>query len=574
MDKIKKYFNDNKIELYFISILTIVAFVIRLVAMNNIGELAYDEIASWYFAGKKSVFDTVLSLLKEDVNMPFYYIILHFWIKLFGDSEKSMHFYSLIISIPLIPLSFYLMKSLFNKTSAYYASVLFALNTFCIYYSLEVSFYGLVILFSLLASFVFVKMLEKFEKKYVISFIIIHTLLFYTFSLVSILSLFYLIVGFSYVLIKKRNIKDFVITYAIALVFALPVIVITIKNYLSLNSNICLYCAEFFRFSPYAIYDILENFFSSENYQLNEHTLGVYRDIFDNLSNLKYLFLVLVPVLISLFALIKGSLSKNMRLVLFILPSLFAFVYVILLASADAICFQTKYLVFVFPVFVCWCAFGLSLIRNKIFGVVLFCILIYLNIMYTVLSPNNILNYRNVEIGNLDKVVSNIVEIKNDDILFIPFSSNKLKMYINKGNLIPFSFDEALLLKDKDSLRFYFGDELYKKINSNNAKDVFYEYIFKNKIPLSFENNMKSKYFNNMKKNQRFIYISPYEKYTGSIDDSWNVGIENYKYASKFDLFMSKVSRDAKKLADENLKFIKKYKDDKRNYSIYIYEKN
>ena len=199
MDKIKKYFNDNKTELYFITILTIIAFVIRLVAMNNIGELAYDEIASWYFASKKSVFDTVLSLIREDVNMPLYFVILHFWIKLFGDSEKSMHLCSLIATIPLIPLSFYLMKSLFNKTSAYFASVLFALNTFCIYYSMEVNFFALVILLSLLVSFAFVKMLEKFEKKYVIAFTILHTLLFYTFSLVPILSLFYFIVNLYFV---------------------------------------------------------------------------------------------------------------------------------------------------------------------------------------------------------------------------------------------------------------------------------------------------------------------------------------------------------------------------------------
>ena len=573
MDKIKKYFNDNKTELYFITILTIIAFVIRLVAMNNIGELAYDEIASWYFASKKSVFDTVLSLIREDVNMPLYFVILHFWIKLFGDSEKSMHLCSLIATIPLIPLSFYLMKSLFNKTSAYFASVLFALNTFCIYYSMEVNFFALVILLSLLVSFAFVKMLEKFEKKYVIAFTILHTLLFYTFSLVPILSLFYLIVGFSYVLIKKRNIRDFALLSLLNVLLCLPALVFVIYNVLILNSNFVFLAHQTFDFNWCALCDIMENFFSYENSAIINKINTFDFDNFQDKLNIGYVVFVVVPVLISIFVLLKAFLAKNLRLNLFVLPSFLAFVYVLLLASANAIYFQTKYLLMVFPVFVCCMAFGISLIRNKALSCSLFVLIVYLSAMHLVFSPANVYNLHNVNVGNINSVLNNIADINDGDYILSSFYSNKLKMYINKGNMIPFAFDEALILKDKASVKFYFGEELLSKLNKDNIKSKMKEYIVNNKIPDGFRDNM-SNYLNKMKKGDKFILISAHYKDFAPIDLPFGINEQNYDSVPTFELLVNKALRDAKKLADENLKFVKKYDDEKRNYSIYIYEKN
>lgn len=573
MNRVKEYIKLNKIELICVTFIVLTAFVLRMVALNNIGDLVLDEVYSWYFASRDSVIEVARQVLNQDVHMPLYFLILHCWIKIFGNSEVSLRLCSLACSLPLIPIAYYSMKFLFNKTAGYFVAIFLTFNTFCIYYSLQARFYSLVMTLTLLSSFLFVKLLEKFEKKYVISFVVVHCLLIYTFALTPILTAFYGVVGFSYVLMKKRNIKDFISMFLIIALLCLPVIVFTAHNIFILSSNLCSHAKEFFNFNWFAIYDILENFFSNENYQIYSRVYANYRDIFDNVFNFKYFILVFIPILICIWALIKGLACKNLRMTLFFLPSGLALIYILLLSSADAIYFQTKYLLLVFPVIICCCAFGLSLIRNKIVSVSIFSLLIYLNIMHLILNPSNVLNLHSVEMANLNSVMNNVAHINDDDILLIPFVSDKLKMYITKGELIPFSFDEALLLKDKNSAKFYFGEKLYKKLNKNNAKEELKDYILQNKIPIDFEKNLKDNYFENMKPGQKFILLSAYEKAIGSLDEPWNLSLQNYDSLFNFGLLMRKVSLDSKKLADENLKFIKKYTDTQRQYTIYVYEK-
>ena len=99
------------------------------------------------------------------------------------------------------------------------------------------------------------------------------------------------------------------------------------------------------------------------------------------------------------------------------------------------------------------------------------------------------------------------------------------------------------------------------------------EYILNNKIPEAFSKNLKAEYFDKMEKGQKFIYLAPYLMVTGDIEAQWDIDEQNYDNNSTFVLMMSKVSRDSKKLADENLKFINKYCDNQRQYCVYVYEK-
>ena len=123
-----------------------------------------------------------------------------------------------------------------------------------------------------------------------------------------------------------------------------------------------------------AIYDVLENFLSHENYQLIVKNPGAYRDFFFLLGNAPYFFCIGVPIFMSLFVLIKGLFSKNSRLYLLLIPSLLTLLIVFSAAALDIIYYQTKYLTIIFPMIICALAYSFTCFKKKTIGIIIFII--------------------------------------------------------------------------------------------------------------------------------------------------------------------------------------------------------
>jgi hypothetical protein len=83
-------------------------------------DLWYDEIYSVLIS--KNFF--------TDCNPPVYFAFLHYWIKLFGLSEFSLRFPSLIFSVASIPCLFILGKKIFNRQVGLYGALLMSLSGF------------------------------------------------------------------------------------------------------------------------------------------------------------------------------------------------------------------------------------------------------------------------------------------------------------------------------------------------------------------------------------------------------------------------------------------------------------
>jgi mannosyltransferase len=84
-------------------------------------------------------------LLKEDGSPPLFYVILHFWIRLFGTSPQATHFLPLIISMTCVPLAYWSATQLFDRRAGIAAAALFATNPFLGWYSTETRMYPLVV---------------------------------------------------------------------------------------------------------------------------------------------------------------------------------------------------------------------------------------------------------------------------------------------------------------------------------------------------------------------------------------------------------------------------------------------
>lgn len=578
-EKFLGYIKENYLEILIISTITLIAFILRFIALKNYGDLWLDELYSWYFASQKTVFGTVFELIKQDLHMPLYFIILHFWMKIFGKSDISMHICTLAVTIPLIPVSFYLMKNLYNKMTGYFAAIMFAISAFCIYYSIEVRFYGLVFVLTLISAFYFVKMLEEnFDKKYTIGFLISHSLLLYTFSITPLLTFCYALVGGVYIFENKKDLlQEYKRNFLILAAIALPSIIFTIYNVVVMKFvNLCSFSKDIYVFDWNIITDILENYFTNETFQIVTKKIDVYRNMFELIGNSNYyILLVLVPILICLCGLIKCLLSRNNKLYLFLLPAFLFLICEILLAVFGVQTILTKYTAIIYPLVICSCCYGFSQIKFKPISLSLFVILIILNCSYSFILKNNVYNLNSKHLGNLTDVMNNIIKPKDDDFILIPYSGSKVMRYIPKGKYIDFSADDALLLKDKNSRAFYFDDKYYKQLNRKNIKDELrYDVIEKTPFIL-YAIRLEDFYFSKMKRGQRFILISFRNSFTMPLIQQWDIlkNSEAYNDVNMFIFLMSKITLDSIQLCERNLKFINAYTDKERDYSIFVYEK-
>ena len=115
-----------------------------------------------------------------DTHPPLHFIILHCWINIFGDSEFSTRFLSVIFGFFAIFMMYRVGTLIFNKNTGILASLLLSVSVFHIHYSQEVRMYGLMALLALCSMYFFIKLLEERNYTTSISYIVFSTLLMYT----------------------------------------------------------------------------------------------------------------------------------------------------------------------------------------------------------------------------------------------------------------------------------------------------------------------------------------------------------------------------------------------------------
>lgn len=111
-----------------------------------------------YILAKKNVLE-IIFLTAKDFNPPLYYLILHFWIKFFGNSEIFMRLLSLIFYLVIIYVSYlfiYEILKIKSKKSFIYL-LLLIVNPVLVYYAFETRMYTLFASFATLSFYYFLK---------------------------------------------------------------------------------------------------------------------------------------------------------------------------------------------------------------------------------------------------------------------------------------------------------------------------------------------------------------------------------------------------------------------------------
>jgi mannosyltransferase len=164
-------------------ILTFIIFLAGVLRWYHIGaqSLWFDELVS--AAQAKMDLPNLLSSLKADFHPPVYFVLLHYWVKIFGMSEIGLRSMSFVFGCLTIPMAYIVGKELFNPLTGLLSALLISLSRFHIYFSQETRSYSLTGFLTLISFYFFIMIIKRgTQKRYLAGLIVANGLLLYTHS--------------------------------------------------------------------------------------------------------------------------------------------------------------------------------------------------------------------------------------------------------------------------------------------------------------------------------------------------------------------------------------------------------
>ncbi|MBI3889415.1 glycosyltransferase family 39 protein [Candidatus Saccharibacteria bacterium] len=103
----------------------------------------------------------VLNLVAQDVHVPGYHILLHYWQLLFGNDIFTARMMSLVFFVALIPATYALASYTFNRRVGLFAALLVTLSPFMDWYGSEARMYTMLALATVLHQLAFMKIYKE-----------------------------------------------------------------------------------------------------------------------------------------------------------------------------------------------------------------------------------------------------------------------------------------------------------------------------------------------------------------------------------------------------------------------------
>ncbi len=188
----------------FLPSILIIGLLLRINFLNQ-HDIWFDEAFS-FFVAKSSLHD-LLTATAADNNPPFYYLLLHSWMDIFGTGMISLRAPSLIFGVLSIAIFFKLTDKLFNSKIAIFSSSIFTLSPLMIYYSTEARMYSLIVFLGLVSTYSWISLLKKQSIHTSLIFLLSFTLALYTHYYSFLLFLPY--IALLYIIPRKKKLWPF-----------------------------------------------------------------------------------------------------------------------------------------------------------------------------------------------------------------------------------------------------------------------------------------------------------------------------------------------------------------------------
>ncbi len=142
---------------WLVIIITLIGGFLRVFLLGNKG-LWLDETFSVWVANH-SVVDMLHWIIRIDQNPPLYYLMLHYWIALNGDTPNDVRLLSVLFGAGTIPIIYLIGKRISGVLMGLVAAVLLALSLFNIYFAQETRMYTLLTFNAAVAIYALVRLL-------------------------------------------------------------------------------------------------------------------------------------------------------------------------------------------------------------------------------------------------------------------------------------------------------------------------------------------------------------------------------------------------------------------------------
>jgi mannosyltransferase len=166
--------------------------------------------------------ESISQIVAHSNQPPLYFLILRFWIRLWGTGESAIRSLSAVIGVAAVGVTFLTGSALFGRRAALVAALLSAISAFQIYFSQEARGYALLMLLTALSFLFFIRSLRSDRMSDHIAYLASSLLMGYT----HFFSWFLILAQVAYLLLRPpvgraRRLKH-LITFAALFVFLIP----------------------------------------------------------------------------------------------------------------------------------------------------------------------------------------------------------------------------------------------------------------------------------------------------------------------------------------------------------------
>jgi mannosyltransferase len=166
--------NSFFIGVFFSCLFVIFNFFLRLIRISA-NDIALDEpFAIWW---AQQDIGAIFNLLRGGNDTIIHYLILHFWIKLFGIGALSVRMPSVIFSSLSAGLIFYTGYRFFSHRVAWAAGIIFTFSVMQMYFSHEARVYPLFVLLALWNLYLMLAVIKKPDKRQLFIWVTINNIL-------------------------------------------------------------------------------------------------------------------------------------------------------------------------------------------------------------------------------------------------------------------------------------------------------------------------------------------------------------------------------------------------------------